>query len=139
MSSFAAMMGGLDERFQAIHATEMLLRMTCAVAVGALLAARPWRLLLRQPLPRVEMIQAQLLLCTASAVIIAVIGDSVAKAFSLVCLGGFVRFKTGLKDPRDAATLFIVLGLGMACGHGNLLLALVGTLFVATLLFAMDA
>jgi hypothetical protein len=116
----------------------MVPRMLAAVAIGVLLSTRPWRLLTRRPLPRSEMVQAQVLLCTAAAVITAVIGDSVAKAFGLVGLGGFVRFRSGLKDPRDAAILFLMIGLGMACGHGSLGLAGVGTLFVALLLFVLD-
>src|SRR4051794_40878260 len=68
----------------------------------------------------------------------AVIGNSVAKAFGLVGLGGFVRFRSGLKDPRDAAIFFLVIGLGMACGHGNLGLALVGMAFVSALLLVVD-
>jgi uncharacterized membrane protein YhiD involved in acid resistance len=55
-----------------------------------------------------------------------------------VGLGGFVRFRSGLKDPRDAAILFLMIGLGMACGHGALELAAVGTAFVCVLLFVLE-
>ena len=116
----------------------MLPRLMAAVLIGTVLALRPWRLLTRKPLPKAEMMQAQVLLCTAAAVITAVIGDSTAKAFGLVGLGSFVRFRSGLKDPRDAAILFLMIGLGMACGHGSLGLAGVGTAFVAALLLVLD-
>lgn len=116
----------------------MLPRLMAAVLIGTVLALRPWRLLTRKALPKAEMMQAQVLLCTAAAVITAVIGDSTAKAFGLVGLGSFVRFRSGLKDPRDAAILFLMIGLGMACGHGSLGLAGVGTAFVAALLLVLD-
>ena len=116
----------------------MLPRLMAAVLIGTVLALRPWRQLTRKPLPKAEMMQAQVLLCTAAAVITAVIGDSTAKAFGLVGLGSFVRFRSGLKDPRDAAILFLMIGLGMACGHGSLELAGVGTAFVAGLLLVLD-
>ncbi|HZI06396.1 MAG TPA: DUF4956 domain-containing protein [Archangium sp.] len=116
----------------------MLPRLMAAVLIGTVLALRPWRLLARRALPKAEMMQAQVLLCTAAAVITAVIGDSTAKAFGLVGLGSFVRFRSGLKDPRDAAILFLMIGLGMACGHGSLGLAGVGTAFVAALLLVLD-
>lgn len=116
----------------------LLLRLAVAVALSTGLSLRPWRLLMRRPLPRAEMVQAQILLCAAAGVITVVIGDSVAKAFGLVGLGGFVRFRSGLKDPRDAAILFLVIGLGMACGHGALVLAAAGTACVATLLVVLD-
>lgn len=119
-------------------AGEMLPRLMAAVLIGTVLALRPWRLVTRRTLPKAEMMQAQVLLCTAAAVITAVIGDSTAKAFGLVGLGSFVRFRSGLKDPRDAAILFLMIGLGMACGHGSLELAGVGTAFVAALLLVLD-
>lgn len=120
------------------HVGAMVPRMLAAALIGTALAMRPWRLLMRKPLPKAEMIHAQILLCAAAAVITAVIGDSLAKAFGLVGLGGFVRFRSGLKDPRDAAILFLLIGLGMACGHGSLGLAFVGMAFVAVLLIAID-
>jgi hypothetical protein len=118
--------------------TTLLPRLALAVALSTGLSLRPWRLLLRRPLPRSEMVQAQILLCVAASVITVVIGDSVAKAFGLVGLGGFVRFRSGLKDPRDAALLFLLIGLGMACGHGALELAAAGTLCMGALLLVLD-
>ena len=82
--------------------------------------------------------QAQILLCAAAAIITMVVGDSLAKAFGLVGLASFVRFRSGLKDPRDAAVLFLVIGLGMACGHGSLGVAVVGALLASGLLAALD-
>jgi len=135
---FTEIFSGLDSDLSTLHMGALVPRMLAAVMIGALLSLRPWRLLMGRPMPRSEMVQAQVLLCTAAAVITCVIGNSVAKAFGLVGLGGFVRFRSGLKDPRDAAILFLVIGLGMACGHGSLGLAGVGTAFVAVLLLVLD-
>jgi hypothetical protein len=136
--TFSGLFKDATSGFSLHDAGVMVPRLIAAVSIGTALALRPWRLLTRKPLPKAEMMQAQVLLCTAAAVITAVIGDSMAKAFGLVGLGGFVRFRSGLKDPRDAAILFLMIGLGMACGHGNLGLAGVGTLFVAALLWVLD-
>lgn len=135
---FSALMQEAEAELQQFSVGSMVPRMLAAVLIGTLLSLRPWRLLMGRPLPKADMVQAQVLLCAAAAVITAVIGNSLAKAFGLVGLGGFVRFRSGLKDPRDAAILFLVIGLGMACGHGNLVLAGVGTLFVALLLLVLD-
>ena len=121
------------------NAAVMVPRLVAAVLLGTVLSVRPWRRLMGRPPPRSEMVQAQIQLCTAAAILTAVIGNSMAKAFGLVGLGGFVRFKSGLKDPRDAALLFLMIGLGMACGHGSLGLAWVGTLFISALLWLMEA
>jgi hypothetical protein len=113
-------------------------RMGAAILVGVILGARPWRLLLGRKLPRPEMAQAQILLCAAAAIITLVIGDSTAKAFGLVGLGSFVRFRSGLKDPRDAAVLFLIIGLGMACGHGAVGLALLAGGLASAVMLVLD-
>jgi uncharacterized membrane protein YhiD involved in acid resistance len=136
--TFTAVFSDLGKELSSIPMAAIIPRMMAAVLIGALLSLRPWRLMMGRALPKADMVQAQVLLCTAAAVITAVIGDSVAKAFGLVGLGGFVRFRSGLKDPRDAAILFLMIGLGMACGHGSLGLAGMGTLFVAGLLMVLD-
>lgn len=135
---FSAVFETAKAEMATLSIAAMLPRMLAAALIGAVLSLRPWRLVMGRSLPKAEMIQAQVLLCAAAAVITAVIGDSVAKAFGLVGLGGFVRFRSGLKDPRDAAILFLMIGLGMACGHGSLVLAGVGMVFVAVLLIVLD-
>ncbi len=70
---------------------------------------------------------------------VAVIGDSMARAFGLVGLGAFIRFRSGIKDPRDAAVMFVMIGIGMACGLGAVPIAVVATLFVTVVLAMFDA
>jgi hypothetical protein len=130
--------GGEESVLHALRIDQLVPRFAAAVAIGGLIAGRPWRWLMGRKTPRPQMVQAQILLCVAAAIITVVIGNSVAKAFGLVGLGSFVRFRSGLKDPRDAAVLFLVIGLGMACGHGTLGVAAAGAAFAALLLAALD-
>lgn len=116
----------------AIHVAPRLL---VAVALGALLAARPWQ---RRARPKPEIVHTQLLMCVAAALIATVIGDSVARAFGVVGLGGFIRFRTGIKDPRDAAVLFLLIGVGMSAGLALYELAAAGALMIAALLAGLD-
>ncbi len=122
----------------ALQVGELAPRFGAALVIGSVLALRPWRYLMGRRPPRPEMAQAQILLCVAATIITIVIGNSLAKAFGLVGLGSFVRFRSGLKDPRDAAVLFLVIGLGMACGHGSLPLAFSGAAFACVLLAGLD-
>ncbi|WP_332842515.1 DUF4956 domain-containing protein [Anaeromyxobacter terrae] len=128
--------GGVD--LAALRVGELAPRFGAALVIGTVLAVRPWRYVMGRPPPRPEMAQAQILLCVAATIITIVIGNSLAKAFGLVGLGSFVRFRSGLKDPRDAAVLFLVIGLGMACGHGSLPLAFSGAAFACVLLAGLD-
>jgi uncharacterized membrane protein YhiD involved in acid resistance len=117
----------------------MLLRLVVAAVLGGLVAYRPWRRLFGHvPPPATETAQAQTLIAVAGALMVGVIGDSVARAFGLVGLGAFIRFRSGIKDPRDAAVLFVMIGVGMACGVGALPIALLATLFCGSVLVIFD-
>jgi uncharacterized membrane protein YhiD involved in acid resistance len=122
------------------HVTGILLRMLCAFMLGAVIAYRPWRRLRGGRLNRVpaETAQAQTIIAVAGALMIVVIGDSLARAFGLVGLGTFIRFRTAIKDPRDVAIMLITIAVGMACGLGAIPTAVVGTLFVVVILALFD-
>lgn len=124
------------EGFEVHQLGWMTLHLTVASLLAAFAAYRPWRRLLQHaPLPRPEAAQSQTLIAVAAALMVAVIGNSTARAFGLVGLGAFMRFRAGIKDQRDAAALFVMIGIGMACGRGMLLMgALAAAMFSAALL-----
>ena len=117
---------------------EMFLNLGMAMGLGAVIAARPWRRLLGMPPVFREMAQAQLLIAVAGAIAVTVVGDNLARAFGLVGLGGFIRFRTGIRDPRDAAVFFLLIGIGMACGAGAREIAVLVAAFVAFVLVFLD-
>src|SRR5688500_1699328 len=86
----------------------------------------------------VETVQAQTLIASTGALMVVVIGDNVARAFGLVGLGSFIRFRSGISDPRDAAVMFVMIGIGMACGLGMSIMAIAGTVFISLLLLVFD-
>ena len=117
---------------------EIVGRALAAFVLSAIVAHRPWRRLWRAPPPAVQSAHAQVLIAVAGALMIWIVGDSVARAFGLVGLGGFVRFRTGLKDPREAAVLFLMIALGMACGAGAWHTAILAAAIVACVLAVLD-
>jgi hypothetical protein len=117
----------------------ILLRLCAAALLGAVLAFRPWRRFLKSVKPvELEIAQSQMLIAVAGVVMVVVIGDSTARAFGLVGLGAFVRFRSGLRDPRDAATMFVLIGLGMSCGLGLIPDAMLVVAFVALVMLVQD-
>ena len=119
--------------------SELFARMTFATLLGAAVAFRAWRRLMPfMSRPSLQNAQSQTLIAAAGAVMVVVIGDSPARAFGLVGLGSFIRFRSGLSDPRDAAVLFVMIGIGMACGLGLFVMAGAATLFVCVLLTIFD-
>jgi hypothetical protein len=117
----------------------LMLRMAMATVLGAFVALRGWRAFLRNvPPPAPQMVQAQTLMAAAGAVMIVVLGDHPARAFGLVGLGAFIRFRSGIADPRDAVVTFVMIGIGMACGLGLLSMAGVAAALVSVILVIFD-
>src|SRR5690349_12928660 len=58
------------------------------------------------------------------AAVTQVIGDNVARAFSLVGALSIVRFRTVVQDTRDIAFVIFAVTVGMATGAGDLWVAL---------------
>ena len=67
------------------------------------------------------------LLATVIAMATQVIGDNVARAFSLVGALSVVRFRTVVKDTQDTAFVIFAVVVGMASGADHLVVALVGS------------
>lgn len=119
---------------------DLFIRMSIATLLGAALSFRIWRVILPfVSRPALQTAQAQTLIAAAGAVMVVVIGDSPARAFGLVGLGSFIRFRTGMSDPRDAAIMFVMIGVGMSCGLGLFSMALGATLFVCVIQTVFDA
>jgi hypothetical protein len=70
------------------------------------------------------------LLTVLIAVVTQVIGESVARAFSLVGALSIVRFRTVVQDTRDTAFVIFAVIEGMAVGGGHLPAALAGFVVV---------
>lgn len=58
------------------------------------------------------------------AAVTQVIGDNIARAFSLVGALSIVRFRTIVRDTRDTAFVIFAVVVGMAIGAGHLLVTL---------------
>lgn len=80
----------------------------------------------RTKLDSASLFATLVLLATLIAMVSMVIGDSVARAFSLVGALSIVRFRTVVEDTRDTAFVIFAVVVGMAAGAGLFLLPLVG-------------
>jgi len=114
-----------------------LVRLVAAALVGFLVTAVHKRQT-RDRLMTRSMEQAQVLLCVSGAMMMIIIGSSLARAFGIAGAAGIVRFRTPVDDPKDVTILFLLMGLGMACGIGALPVAGLGTLFLCVGLVVLD-
>jgi uncharacterized membrane protein YhiD involved in acid resistance len=77
------------------------------------------------------------LLAILIAMVTQVIGDNVARAFSLVGALSIVRFRTVVRDTQDTAYVIFSVAVGMAVGAGHWALAVAGIAVVGVAAFAM--
>jgi uncharacterized membrane protein YhiD involved in acid resistance len=79
---------------------------------------------------RQNVVQAHSFLAVAGAMFIMIIGDQIERAVGLIGVASIIRYRYSIRNPRDASTLIISLGVGMAAGANEALVAIVGTCFV---------
>jgi uncharacterized membrane protein YhiD involved in acid resistance len=82
--------------------------------------------------------QAQILLCVSGAIMMIIIGNSLARAFGIAGAAGIVRFRTPVDDPKDVTILFLLMGLGMATGLGALAVTGLATAFLCVALLILE-
>lgn len=71
------------------------------------------------------------------AVIILLVGNNVARAFSLAGAFSLIRFRSAPGDPKDIAYVFFTLAVGLACGMGYLLYALIFALILCMVMIVI--
>ena len=71
------------------------------------------------------------------SVVMVIIGDSIARAFSLVGALSIIRFRTAIQDPRDIGFVFYALAAGMAVGAGNPSVAILATFLIGIIILCM--
>src|SRR5258708_4597417 len=77
------------------------------------------------------------LLSILIAMVTSVIGDNVARAFSLVGALSIVRFRTVVRDTQDTAFVIFAVIVGMAAGANHLWVAIIGVVVIAFAIFIM--
>lgn len=106
-------------------------RLTLSLVLGMVVAGI-YRLSQRRPkTDMVPFMTTMLLLTVLIAMVTLVIGNSVARAFSLVGALSIVRFRTVVEDTRDTAFVIFAVVVGMAVGAGIPLVSIVGIPVVA--------
>lgn len=114
---------------QPIHPFDVLLRLVLAVVLGWLVAQA-----YRASRDESEVVPTfpgtLVLLAALIAMVTQVIGDNVARAFSLVGALSIVRFRTVVRDTQDTAFVIFAVAVGMAVGAWNLAVAGLGLVVV---------
>src|SRR5262245_50558206 len=114
-----------------------LIALPLATTLGALLALRPRR---RGTPPRSPaVIQTQIILSIIGALVMLVVGSSLARAFGVVGAAGLVRYRAKIEDPKDAGVMLSTLAVGLACGVGVYPLAIFAAVFIGVVLYVVES
>jgi uncharacterized membrane protein YhiD involved in acid resistance len=89
---------------------------------------------MRQP----AVVQTQIVLAIVGALIMLVVGASLARAFGIVGAANLIRYRSKIEDPKDAVVMLSALAVGLAAGVGLFVLALVSTLFLVAALWVIE-
>jgi uncharacterized membrane protein YhiD involved in acid resistance len=108
-----------------------------AALLGAALAFRPRRR--GTPARDPAVIETQVILSMVGALVMIVVGASMARAFGIVGAASLVRYRSKISDPKDAGVMLVALGVGLATGVGLHAVAVLATAFVLAVLWLVES
>ena len=113
------------------------LRLPLAALLGTALALRPRRR--GTPPRRAPVVQTQIVLAIVGALVMLVVGVSLARAFGIVGVASLIRYRAKIRDPKDAVVMLSALAVGLASGVGQYVLAVFSTLFLVATLWIIES
>jgi uncharacterized membrane protein YhiD involved in acid resistance len=123
-----------DELINEIRA--VVVRLPLSAALGTALALRPRRR--GTPARQPAVVQTQIVLAVVGALIMLVVGASLARAFGIVGAANLIRYRSKIDDPKDAVVMLSALSVGLAAGVGLFVLALFSTMFLVAALWIIE-
>ena len=116
---------------------DAMVRLPLAAALGTALALRPKRR--GTPARTPAVVQTQIMLAVVGAVVMLVVGASLARAFGIVGAANLVRYRSKIDDPKDAAVMLCALAVGLASGVGLYALSAFSTVFMVAALWVIES
>jgi Domain of unknown function (DUF4956) len=126
-----------DVESQVDQLMQALIRLPLATGLASLLALRPARR--GSPSRDLAVVHTQIILAVVGALVMLVVGASLARAFGIVGAAGLVRYRAKISDPKDAGVMLSTLGIGLATGVGLWMIALFATAFLLALLWTVES
>ena len=115
---------------------DAMVRLPLAAALGTALALRPKRR--GTPRRQPAVIQTQIILAVVGALIMLVVGQSLARAFGIVGVASLIRYRSKIDDPKDAVVMLAALAVGLASGVGLYALATFSAVFLGAALWVIE-
>jgi hypothetical protein len=116
--------------------SQAALRLPLAALFGAALALRPRRP--GSPPRDPAVIETQIVLAIVGAVVMLIVGASLARAFGIAGAANLIRYRAKIEDPKDAVVMLSTLAVGLASGVGLFGIAAVSTVFLVVTLWFLE-
>ena len=116
---------------------EGVIRLPLAAVLGSALAFRPKRR--GTPTRTPAVVQTQIILTVVGALIMLVVGSSLARAFGIVGAASLIRYRSKIDDPKDAGVMLCCLAVGLASGVGLYGLAVFAAFFLVGALAIIES
>jgi uncharacterized membrane protein YhiD involved in acid resistance len=113
-----------------------LVALPLAAVLAGVLAYRPRRHHVPERNP--EVVHTQIMLAIVGALVMLVVGASLARAFGIAGAASLVRYRAKVSDAKDASVMLSALGIGLASGVGLYYIASVSTLFIVLVLSGLE-
>jgi len=135
---FAAQLGADQEVVsQMIKLRDAAIALPLATLLGTALALRPRR---KGTPPRsAPVFQTQIILALIGALVMLVVGASLARAFGVVGAAGLIRYRAKIDDPKDAGVMLSTLAVGLAAGVGLYMLSAFAAIFIMGVLWVLES
>jgi hypothetical protein len=124
-----------ESQVEQLRAT--IIRLPIAAGLACILALRPRRR--GTPHRQPHVIQTQIILAIVGAVVMLVVGSSLARAFGIVGAAGLVRYRAKIDDPKDAGVMLSTLAVGLAAGVGLWMIATFAAVFILGVLWVIES
>jgi len=123
---------------QTLTIRDVLTRVALAFVLG-ILTALLYRKTHHSPSCSRSFLNTLAMLSMITCMVMMVIGNSIARAFSLVGALSIIRFRTAVKDSRDIAFVFLALAAGMAAGTTRTALVVAIYAGIAVLVYVLHS
>ncbi len=118
--------------------TSQIIMTLCITCVIALYIFAVYRLITRKTFYNKSFNISLAALALITAIVILTVQANIVISLGMVGALSIVRFRTAIKDPMDLVFLFWSISVGISCGAGMIEIAIIGSLLLTILIFALD-
>jgi uncharacterized membrane protein YhiD involved in acid resistance len=128
---------GEDVVSHLVKLRDAVIALPLAAGLGTALALRPRR---KGTPPRsAAVVQTQIILALIGALVMLIVGASLARAFGVVGVAGLIRYRAKINDPKDAGVMLSTLAVGLSCGVGLYLMSTFAAAFILAVVWVLES